>query len=76
MSSAKTKATKDHKICSIDEMRKGTGEDREVPSILPEKVEMCCHGNFVPLKILVRDQFFQEKSFHPDRFFLKKMDRS
>ena len=32
------KATRQHKICSIDEMRKGTGE---VPSILPEKVEMC-----------------------------------
>ena len=30
-----------------------------------------CHWNFVPLKILVRDQFFQEKSFHPDQFFLK-----
>ena len=34
----KTKATKDHKICSLEEIRKGTGE---VPSILPEKVEMC-----------------------------------
>ena len=32
------KATRQHKICSLDEMRKGTGE---VPSILPEKVEMC-----------------------------------
>ena len=31
-----------------------------------------CHGNFVPLKILVRDQFFQKKSFHPERIFLKK----
>ena len=34
----KAKATKEHKICSLDEMRKGTSE---VPSILPEKVEMC-----------------------------------
>ena len=34
----RSKATRQHKVCSIDEMRKGTGE---VPSILPEKVEMC-----------------------------------
>ena len=34
----KAKATKNHKICSLDEMRKGTCE---VPSRLPEKVEMC-----------------------------------
>ena len=34
----RSKATRLHKICSLDEMRKGTGE---VPSILPEKVEMC-----------------------------------
>ena len=33
---------------------------------------MLCHGNFVPLKILVRDRFFQEKSFRVERFFLKK----
>ena len=31
-----------------------------------------CHGNFVPLKILVQDQFFQKKSFHPEQIFLKK----
>ena len=44
----KTKATKDHKICSLDEMRKGTGE---VPSILPEKVEMCPTHPTKPLEL-------------------------
>ena len=34
----KAKTTKGHKIVSLDEMRKGTSE---VPSLLPEKVEMC-----------------------------------
>ena len=34
----RVKATKGHKIRSLDEMRKCTSE---VPSILPEKVEMC-----------------------------------
>ena len=32
------RVTRHHKLHSLDEMRKGTGE---VPSILPEKVEMC-----------------------------------
>ena len=33
-----------------------------------------CHGNFVPLKFLVRDQFFQKKFlFHSGTIFLKKM---
>ena len=44
----KTKATKEHKICSLDEMRKGTSE---VPSILPEKVEMCPTHPTKPLEL-------------------------
>ena len=44
----KTKATKGHKICSLDEMRKGTSE---VPSILPEKVEMCPTHPTKPLEL-------------------------
>ena len=44
----KAKATKEHKICSLDEMRKGTGE---VPSILPEKVEMCPTHPTKPLEL-------------------------
>lgn len=36
------------------------------------KTQQNCHGNFVPLKILVWDRFFQEKSFRVERFFLKK----
>ena len=44
----KSKATKDHKICSLDEMRKGSGE---VPSILPEKVEMCPTHPTKPLEL-------------------------
>ena len=34
----KTKATKEHKIISLDEMRRGTSE---VTAVLQEKVEMC-----------------------------------
>ena len=44
----KAKATKEHKIYSLDEMRKGTGE---VPSILPEKVEMCPTHPTKPLEL-------------------------
>ena len=42
------KATTQHKVCSLDEMRKGTGE---VPSILPEKVEMCPTHPTKPLEL-------------------------
>ena len=42
------KATSQHKICSLDEMRKGTSE---VPSILPEKVEMCPTHPTKPLEL-------------------------
>ena len=31
-----------------------------------------CHGNFVPLKILVRDQFFQDKIVPPGSIFSEK----
>ena len=44
----RSKATTQHKICSLDEMRKGTGE---VPSILPEKVEMCPTHPTKPLEL-------------------------
>ena len=44
----KAKATKQHKICSLDEMRQGTSE---VPSILPEKVEMCPTHPTKPLEL-------------------------
>ena len=44
----KAKATKEHKICSLDEMRHGTGE---VPTILPEKVEMCPTHPTKPLEL-------------------------
>ena len=44
----KAKATKEHKICSLYEMRKGASE---VPSILPEKVEMCPTHPTKPLEL-------------------------
>ena len=44
----KTKVTKEHKINSLDEMRKGTGE---IPSILPEKIEMCPTHPTKPLEL-------------------------
>ena len=44
----KAKATKEHKINSLNEMRKGTGE---VPSMLPEKVEMCPSHPTKPLEL-------------------------
>ena len=44
----KAKATKGHKIISLDEMRKGTSE---VPSILPEKVDMCPTHPTKPLEL-------------------------
>ena len=48
----KSKATSAHKICSMDELRKGTTTD--IPSILPEKVEMCpVHPN-KPLELYCR----------------------
>ena len=43
----RSKATTQHKVCSLDEMRKGT----EVPSILPEKVEMCPTHPTKPLEL-------------------------
>ena len=44
----KAKVTKGHKIYSLDEMRKGTGE---IPTILPEKVEMCPTHPTKPLEL-------------------------
>ena len=44
----KTKATKEHKIISLDEMRKGTSD---IPSVLPEKVEMCPTHPTKPLEL-------------------------
>ena len=44
----RSKATTQHKLCSLDEMRKGTGE---VPSILPEKVAMCPTHPTKPLEL-------------------------
>ena len=44
----KAKATKEHKICSHDDMSKGTSE---VPSVLPEKVEMCSTHPTKPLEL-------------------------
>ena len=42
------KATRQHKICSLDEMRKGTSK---VPFTLPEKVEMCPIHPTKPLEL-------------------------
>ena len=42
------KTTRQHKTYSLDEMRKGTSE---VPSILPEKVEMCPTHPTKPLEL-------------------------
>ena len=42
------KATSQHKIVSLDEIRRGTGE---VPAILPEKVEMCPTHPTKPLEL-------------------------
>ena len=44
----RVKATKGHKIRSLDEMRKGTSE---IPSILLEKVEMCPTHPTKPLEL-------------------------
>ena len=44
----RSKATSQHKISSLDEIRKGVGE---VPSILPEKVEMCPTHPTKPLEL-------------------------
>ena len=44
----KTKATKEHKIISLDEMRRGTGE---VTAVVPEKVEMCPTHPTKPLEL-------------------------
>ena len=44
----KAKATKEHKICSHDDMSKGTSE---VPSVLPENVEMCSTHPTKPLEL-------------------------
>ena len=47
----KAKVTKQHKICSLDDMRKGAGE---IPSVLPEKVEMCPTHPTEPLELYCR----------------------
>ena len=44
----RSKATSQHKIVSLDEMRRDTGE---VPAILPEKVEMCPTHPTKPLEL-------------------------
>ena len=44
----RSKATSHHKIVSLDEMRRDTGE---VPAILPEKVEMCPTHPTKPLEL-------------------------
>ena len=44
----KTKATKEHKIISLDEMRRGTSE---VTAVLQEKVEMCPTHPTKPLEL-------------------------
>ena len=44
----KAKITKGHKIISLDEMRKGNSE---VPSILPEKIDMCPTHPTKPLEL-------------------------
>ena len=44
----RSKATRQHKVCSLDEIRKGVGK---VPSILPEKVEMCPTHPTKPLEL-------------------------
>ena len=44
----RSKATRQHKICSLDEIRKDVGK---VPSILPEKVEMCPTHPTKPLEL-------------------------
>ena len=44
----KARATKEHKIISLDEVRNGTGE---APTILPEKVEMCPTHPTKPLEL-------------------------
>ena len=42
------KSTSQHRIVSLDEMRKGTSE---VPSLLPEKIEMCATHPTKPLEL-------------------------
>ena len=44
------KATSEHKVCSLDELRKSTSEP-EVPAILPQKVEMCHTHPTKPLEL-------------------------
>ena len=44
----KTKATKEHKIISLDEMRRGTSE---VTAVLQEKIEMCPTHPTKPLEL-------------------------
>ena len=46
------KNTSGHNICSLDELRKGSATD--VPSILPEKVEMCPVHPTKPLELYCR----------------------
>ena len=64
-----SKATCQHKICSLDEMQKGTSE---VPSILPKKVEMCSAHPTKPLEfyckceevLICRDCIIKEHKDH------------
>ena len=44
----KTKVTKEHKICSLDEMREGSSD---ITSVLPEKIEMCPTHPSKPLEL-------------------------
>ncbi|XP_065902733.1 E3 ubiquitin-protein ligase TRIM71-like isoform X2 [Dysidea avara] len=47
----KVKATRDHEICSLDDMKKTSGQ---IPSILPEKIEMCPVHPTKPLELYCR----------------------
>ena len=48
-----TRATKEHEICSLEEIRKGTSE---IPSILPERIEMCPTHPSKPLELYCKCQ--------------------
>ena len=46
------RSTSGHKVCSMDELKKGSATD--IPSILPEKVEMCPVHPTKPLELYCR----------------------
>ena len=50
----KTKSTKGHKICSLDEMRRGNSD--MAASVLPEKVEMCPTHPTKPLELYCKSE--------------------